>query len=61
MRTKFFLHEGLEKLVACYSNVLPSFTNLSIINIERYLANFIDLEEILNTFASVDRKLCLTI
>ncbi|CAI6352180.1 unnamed protein product [Macrosiphum euphorbiae] len=37
------------------------FTNLSIINIERDLANDIEPEKILNTFASIDRKLCLTL
>jgi hypothetical protein len=31
------------------------FTNLSIINIERDLANDIESEKILNTFASIDR------
>ena len=34
-------------------------TNLSIINIWGDIANVIEPEKILNTFASVDRKLCL--
>jgi len=37
------------------------FTNLSVINIERDLANKIVPEEILNTFAMIDRRLCLTL
>lgn len=37
------------------------FTNLSVINIERDLANDIVSEEILNTFAKTNRKLCLTL
>jgi len=37
------------------------FTNLSIINIERDLANDIVYEEIISTFVNVNRKLCLTL
>jgi len=37
------------------------FTNLSIINIERDLANDIGPEKILNTVASIDRKIYLTL
>lgn len=37
------------------------FTNFSVINIERDLAYDIVSEEILNTFAKTNRKLCLTL
>lgn len=43
------------------SMVQQRFTNLSVINIERDLANKIVPEEILNTFAKIDRRLCLTL
>jgi len=42
-------------LAACYSNALL----MSIINIERDLANDFVSEEILKTFVNIDRKLCL--
>jgi len=41
--------------------LLQRYTNLSVINIERDIANKIDNEDIFNTFAKLDRKLCLTI
>jgi len=43
------------------SMVQQRFTNLSVINIERDLANKIVPGEILNTFAKIDRRLCLTL
>jgi len=44
------------------SNILQQlFTNLSIINIEKYLTNDIFPEKILSTFTNVGRKLCLTL
>lgn len=37
------------------------FNNLSVVNIERDLANEIKTEEITKKFANIDRKLCLII
>ncbi|KAF0722489.1 zinc finger MYM-type protein 1-like [Aphis craccivora] len=42
------------------SMVQQCFTNLSVINFERDFAIKIVPEEILNTFAKIDRRLCLT-